>query len=119
MYHYLTGAASWYLLTMITEVFGIRGSHGDLTICPKLLAEQFDEQNLAHTQLTFGGKHFAVTYLNPDRKDYGAYTVTSAICDGMQLPVIDGKRVVLSKEQFASLSNEVHDITITLSATPN
>ncbi len=118
MYHYLTGAASWYLLTMITEVFGIRGSHGDLTICPKLLAEQFDEQNLAHTQLTFGGKHFSVTYLNPDRKDYGAYTVTGAICDGMQLPIIDGKCAVLSKEQFASLSNEVHDITITLSATP-
>ena len=30
MYHYLTGAASWYLMTMITEVFGIRGEAGDL-----------------------------------------------------------------------------------------
>ena len=28
MYHYLTGAASWYLFTMITEVFGVRGVFG-------------------------------------------------------------------------------------------
>ena len=25
MYHYLTGAASWYMMTMITEVFGVHG----------------------------------------------------------------------------------------------
>ncbi len=25
MYAYLTGAASWYLLTMVTEVFGVKG----------------------------------------------------------------------------------------------
>ncbi|MFR8331610.1 MAG: hypothetical protein ACLU9S_03880 [Oscillospiraceae bacterium] len=28
MYHYLTGAASWFMLTMITEVFGVRGEAG-------------------------------------------------------------------------------------------
>ena len=30
MYHYLTGAASWFMLTMITQVFGVRGEAGDL-----------------------------------------------------------------------------------------
>lgn len=44
MYHYLTGAASWYMMTMITEVFGIRGQNGNLILYPKLLAEQFDEK---------------------------------------------------------------------------
>ena len=28
MYAYLTGAASWYMLTLITEVFGLKGSFG-------------------------------------------------------------------------------------------
>ena len=28
MYHYLTGAASWYMMTMITQVFGVRGEAG-------------------------------------------------------------------------------------------
>lgn len=42
MYHYLTGAASWYMLTLITEVFGVRGEAGNLLLAPKLLGEQFD-----------------------------------------------------------------------------
>ena len=29
MYHYLTGAASWYMMTMITQAFGVRGEAGD------------------------------------------------------------------------------------------
>ena len=43
MYHYLTGAASWFMLTMITEVFGVRGEAGDLVLDTKLTAEQLDE----------------------------------------------------------------------------
>jgi cellobiose phosphorylase len=38
MYPYLTGSASWYLLTMLTEVYGVRGELGDLLFAPKLLA---------------------------------------------------------------------------------
>ena len=41
--HYLTGAASWYMMTMITEVFGVHGEAGDLVIKPKLLKKQFDK----------------------------------------------------------------------------
>ena len=44
LYPYLTGSASWYLLTLITEVFGVKGTLGDLTLAPKLLAAQFDAQ---------------------------------------------------------------------------
>ena len=55
MYHYLTGAASWYLFTMITEVFGVRGVFGNLLVHPKLLAEQFDEAGTASVSVTFAG----------------------------------------------------------------
>ena len=43
MYHYLTGAASWYMLTVITEMFGVRGQIGDMILDPKLLKEQLEE----------------------------------------------------------------------------
>ena len=32
MYTYLTGSASWYLLTLVTEAFGFRGYLGDLVL---------------------------------------------------------------------------------------
>ena len=35
MYNYLTGAASWFMLTMITEVYGVKGSLGNLVLAPK------------------------------------------------------------------------------------
>ena len=38
MYPHLTGAASWYMLTMVTEVFGVSGQYSDLKIQPRLLA---------------------------------------------------------------------------------
>ena len=44
MYPYLTGSASWYLLTLLTEVFGVKGDLGDLVLAPKLVAAQFDSR---------------------------------------------------------------------------
>ena len=37
VYHYLTGAASWYMLTMVTEAFGVHGKAGDLVLYPNFL----------------------------------------------------------------------------------
>ena len=34
-YPYLTGAASWYMMTMVTQIFGFRGEWGDLVLEPK------------------------------------------------------------------------------------
>src|ERR1700674_90911 len=56
MYHYLTGSASWYLLTLVTQVLGIRGQWGDLLLAPKLVPEQFDRSGQAAAQIRFAGK---------------------------------------------------------------
>ena len=77
MYHYLTGAGSWYMMTMITQVFGVRGKAGDLVLEPKLVKEQFDESGTAKISLTFAGKKFEVIYHNPDMLDYGEYVIES------------------------------------------
>ena len=34
LYPYLTGSASWYLLTLLTKAFGVCGHLGDLIVCP-------------------------------------------------------------------------------------
>ena len=114
MYHYLTGAASWYLLTMITEVFGVRGSAGDLLLYPKLLADQFDENGIASLAVTFAGKQLEIVYENKEHKDFGSYTVVSADCDGKELTIVEDSHALISRQQLEALSDGVHRITVTL-----
>ena len=119
MYHYLTGAASWYMLTMITEVFGVRGASGDLVLYPKLLGEQFDTDGIAATSVTFAGKQLQITYVNGSHLDFGSYTVASADCDGQTLPVTEDSHIVISKDMLSSLSDDLHTITVTLKPSHN
>ena len=42
LYHYLTGSASWFILTLLTQVFGVRGLYGDLLLAPKVTKEEFE-----------------------------------------------------------------------------
>lgn len=114
MYHYLTGAASWFMMTMITEVFGVRGENGDLVLYPKLLGEQFDENGTASISVTFAGKSLTILYQNEAKKDFGTYTVSSAFCDSTPVPCSEDSCVVLSRETICGLSDEPHTITVTL-----
>ncbi len=113
MYHYLTGAASWYMLTMVTEVFGVRGEIGDLTIWPKLRKEQFDEQGNAWIRLMFAEKSFQVVLRNPDRLTYGEYQITSASCDGEGVQM-RGASAVVERSMIKTMADGVHKIEVTL-----
>lgn len=117
MYHYLTGAASWYMLTMVTEVFGVRGEYGALAVRPKLLKEQFDEQGDAWIRLVFAGRCFQVILHNPEKLNYGEYRITDAACGGTALQIRDGA-AVLEREMLETLSGEQqgswHKIEVTL-----
>lgn len=63
MYHYLTGSASWLMMTMVTEVFGLKGDYGNLCLEPGLLREQFDENGRAGISMIFNGTPVEVTYV--------------------------------------------------------
>jgi cellobiose phosphorylase len=82
MYPYLTGSASWYLLTMLTEVLGTRGRLGDLVLEPKLMLEQFDADGQASVLTLFAGRRLKITYQNPDRLSWGAYTIAEIRLNG-------------------------------------
>ena len=75
LYNYLTGAASWYMLTVLTEMFGVKGIYGDLLIEPKLMASQFDEKGNASIRSYFAGKKIIVIYENIEKKEFGDYEV--------------------------------------------
>lgn len=114
MYHYLTGAASWYMLTMITEVFGVRGNVGALMINPKLVKEQFDAEGNASIQFTFADKYFEVVFKNPKRLSYGAYGIRKAVCDGKSELICDGKTVRVDRGWITSLDETLHRIEVEL-----
>ena len=87
LYHYLTGAGSWYLLTVLTESFGLRGNAGDLHIEPKLVKEQFDDKGVASAEFPFRGHDFKVIYKNASGKNAGEYRIGKVTADGKDTAV--------------------------------
>ena len=83
MYPYLTGSASWYLLTLVTSVFGVYGVLGDLALAPKLVPVQFDSDGNAGLSMVFAGQSLEVIYQNLAGLDYGAYKVGKITLDGL------------------------------------
>lgn len=114
LYHYLTGAASWYMLTVITEVFGVRGDLGNLLLSPKLVKEQFDAEGYAHLCLEFEGHRFKVIYHNADRKDYGEYRIAEAVLDSYVRFERKDTDVYLKKDVIKLLDDKEHVIEVEL-----
>lgn len=119
MYHYLTGAASWYMLTVITEMFGVKGRYGDLVLEPKLLREQFDAGREAGLSQWFQGKQLDVTYRLEADVDYGAYHIRKLTLDGKEIETecvtetSDGVRI--AKSVIDSLNESViHHLEVIL-----
>lgn len=113
MYTYLTGAASWYMLAMITEVFGVKGQTGNLVLEPKLVLEQFDAEDKAKLEMIFAGHTFEIQYENENRLEYGEYEVGKAVVDNVYLEIVDGK-AVLKRDIIDKLQGQNHKITATL-----
>lgn len=81
MYPYLTGSASWFILTMVTEVFGIKGDLGDIVFEPKLLLEQFDNQTTLSLKKAIRKQITTVLYHNPLHLDYHEYEIKEVFVD--------------------------------------
>lgn len=118
MYPYLTGSASWYLLTLITEVFGVKGTLGDLTLAPKLLAVQFDAQQQCGLKTLFAGRALDVVYHNPAQLEYDAYHIAAISIDGTAVKfdrVVGAARI--DRAVVAALTpDRTHTLDVTLGA---
>jgi cellobiose phosphorylase len=115
LYSYLTGSASWLLMTVLTEMYGIRGKGGNLVIEPKLMAEQFDGNGEAFCRTTFRGKSILVKYSNPDNLEYCRYHIRKASINGSNVEMKTGSKYIeLSWPMLESLPEKHLNITVEL-----
>ena len=85
MYPYLTGSGSWLLLTLQTQVFGVRGENGALVLDPKLSPCHFGEDGVAQIRCCSIGRELLVRYHNPRKLDLGEYRIGAVECAGRSL----------------------------------
>jgi cellobiose phosphorylase len=87
MYHYLTGSASWLVLTQLIHAFGVRGFRGDLMLAPQLVKEEFNDKAIASVSCQFAGRRLTVEYHNPMKLDAGQYAIKEIVMNGRSLAV--------------------------------
>ncbi|RPI23766.1 MAG: hypothetical protein EHM70_22130 [Chloroflexota bacterium] len=117
MYPYLTGSASWLLLTLLCESFGVQGSYGNLSLGPRLVSAQFDAHGVAGIRTQFAERCLEIFFHNPANLNYGQYQVQRILVDGVE-ETFDRQeeRAVLRREIILELSArpQVHRIDVTL-----
>lgn len=107
MYHYLTGAASWMLLTVLNEMYGIKGELGNLKLKPQLLAKQFAHGE-ASAKCMFSGKEINITYKNCMDKEAGEYKVAAIYIDGNKY----GDTDTVLKEDVEKLDDKAQIVVV-------
>lgn len=116
LYHYLTGSASWYLLTLVTQVMGVRGFWGDLLLAPKLMPDQFGTRGQVTVTTNFAGKCLKITYLNRSKRPYGQYKIDSVLLQGRSFPVSAERplEIVIPRATLAQVVSPTVEITVNL-----
>jgi len=104
MYHYLTGSASWYVLAMVTQVFGVRGHYGNLLLNPKLVKGQFDANGIAAIACYFAGTRLEVDYENVKKLECGEYSIKEIFLDNQPIAFeyLDEKTVLIERSLIMS-----------------
>lgn len=111
LYCYLTGSASWFILTLLTQVFGIRAEFGDLIIEPKLVSQQFKNQTTLSVKTAFAERPIEVSFINPQKKDFGNYAIKKISINGKLVTQNANKAFLsLKRRDFLSLTNSQSNI---------
>ena len=106
VYPFLTGSASWYLFTLLTQSFGVKGCMGDLLLNPKLTLAQFDVSGKASVSTEFAGKRLKIIYYNEQNLEFGAYQILNCKLDGNNVPFDPGMFIQISKESLNNKNDE-------------
>ena len=114
MYHYLTGSASWLLLTVITKMFGISSEKGNLVFCPQLLLQQFDAEGCAVIKLQFASVKLCIHYENKLGLEYDQYRVSEIYLDGVPYAFTEQKLEIRRSCLQAMSKEKEHEIRVIL-----
>ena len=111
-YHYLTGSASWLVLTLLTQVFGFRGHFGDLLLAPKFTREDFLNGHELSVEALFRDKRYKVTYVNAKKLSYEHYVISRVSMNGKDYKEFPPhqKEVLISKESLVKLGRKSGNI---------
>jgi len=113
MYNYLTGSASWLILTVLTEMFGVKGEMGNLAFEPKIVLKQFDDENKAVIEMNFAERKLKIEYVNEGKKEYGDYVVNEIHINGKEYK-FNGQPVINRNVITALDENIKHIIKVIL-----
>lgn len=109
MYPYLTGSGSWLLLTLQTQVFGVRGKNGDLMLEPKLLPCHFDGEGIAEIRCISAGHKLLVRYYN--FWGLSEYRIGKVVC-GDRIWEVNDKSVVIPREALPNEEQITLDVAL-------
>lgn len=110
LYSYLTGAASWYLMTVTMNMFGVHGECGNLVIEPGLLKEQFDENGKCQIELEYAFRPLKIEISDPENLEYGQYHIKECMVAGKNMDLEgDATEVVISKNIIEALDMGVRN----------
>ncbi|MFW5801646.1 MAG: GH36-type glycosyl hydrolase domain-containing protein [Spirochaeta sp.] len=105
LYPYLTGSASWYLLTVVTRMFGVRGHSGDLLLDPQLTAGQWGSRTSVSIATFFRNQQITVEYINSGKLDAGEYRVGRVFVNDTPMDFeIRGSAALLSADKLPAES---------------
>lgn len=93
MYHYLTGSASWLILTMINEVYGIKGYFGDLILKPSIPNYLLKEDKTVSIRTIFLNRPVTVHYQFETQESSKKEYEISRCYIGGNVYIEDGKAV--------------------------
>lgn len=115
MYNYLTGSASWFMLALLTQAFGVKGLNGDLLIEPKLTSEQFKFAKSISIRRYFADRNLKVIFHNPKRLETGSYQISKVVLNGEDLAINKSRYIIITREVIIGLDkNKLNVIEIYL-----
>lgn len=111
-YAYLTGSSTWFILTLVTKVFGVRGELGDLCIHPQLHPSQFDEDGKASISLIFRGKKVKIVYQVDQTNKLLSYSIDNILVNGKEPDLLEGNdhKLLIDHNEFEKLCNKKENI---------
>lgn len=117
-YTYLTGSATWLTLTLVTQMFGVRGEKGNLCLNPKLTKQQFGNENTISLLCNFQDIKLLVTYYNPGKAEWNQYAIKSTEINGepIQPETLIQNKAVIAKDTLHKICKKdtLNKIQVTL-----
>ncbi len=106
MYSYLTGSASWYILTMFREVLGISSDFGDLFLYPRLTRNMFFNRPYVRVKCSLFSRPVEVIIRNNALLEWEEYVIGRVLLNDKLLAECRSKWCRIKREDFLKFSRK-------------